>query len=518
MAETNPRRLRSLKALALGLGAVSLLLFNTGARRGGTRYAELDAYRRLWGDMAVAVTLYLDATRSPEAPHGPRLEEPTQAADTYRRLLIDRITKEDVRPTEFWRTVRVQPFLRERLSAPLPPFEDPGRPLLLALGFRLLGGISPFLILWIGALITVPILFWAAWELVAAGRTVAGLGILGLFTSSPFVVEVLSFPRAPVGFYLVGAVLLLPIAVYGILGRPTPRGLVVRFLATGVLLAVAALGRSGSLFLLGGFLVAAVAAAYRMERPLSTPRRVLVVAATLAVLVGPYLLVRPAQHHDVWSALWEGLGDFDRSKGHVWSDPVAEAVVRDAGGDGLKTPKSEALFREMILREVRDDPQWLAEILAKRLFATVTLRKLWPFRPLDGHFMAPSTSPNEGFMHKYWRYTWTVDFLGFGRRAWEVPISLLAAPTVALLVMTAMGRRRSPRAPSPRVLLVPASFALATLPLPVLISTASGQEPQAFALTYFVGCGLLVDEAARRLRARWTARNEEEPVALRATG
>jgi hypothetical protein len=40
----------------------------------------------------------------------------------------------------------------------------------------------------------------------------------------------------------------------------------------------------------------------------------------------------------------------------------------------------------------------------------------------------------------------------------------------------------------------------ATLPLPVLISTAAGIEPQAVVLGYFLAAGFLVHELVRRLR------------------
>ena len=56
----SPRN-RRLLAVALGVLASGLMLFNTAARRQGTDFHRLMAARRLWDDLAVAVTRYLDA-------------------------------------------------------------------------------------------------------------------------------------------------------------------------------------------------------------------------------------------------------------------------------------------------------------------------------------------------------------------------------------------------------------------------------------------------------------------------
>ena len=491
-----------------GIAACGLLLFNTASRKGSTDYADLDAYRRLWGDLAIAITSYLDQ-RFPAAVV--RAEPAVEmglvlpsAADVYRRILLDRIAKEDVRPTQFWRTVKVQAFLRERGQVGRPLFEDPGRAWLLAAGFRALGGISPFLLLWLGALVCCPILLWTAWEFFDAGQSWSGIAFLAVLASSPFVVEVLAFPRSSAGFYVLASLLLAPLAVYGILGRPTVRGLLLRALAGGLLFALAALCRSGALFLLLGFFLALAVAARRALAMLTPSRWLLLFAATSGLFLAPYLAVRPTQHHDIWSAVWEGLGDFDRSKGYTWSDAAAEKVAQAAGASTLKTPQAEAVLRAMVLSDIRRDPLWFAGILARRLFATVTQQKLWPWAPLDGVSMAPSTSPNEGFMHKYFRYTYTVDFLCLGNRQWEIPISLLGLPTLVFAALAGVAWwRRSPA--DPRMgsgLLLLLTMALATLPLPVLISTAGGQETQTFALAYFLGFGLLAEYLMGRARKR----------------
>ena len=267
--------------------------------------------------------------------------------------------------------------------------------------------------------------------------------------------------------------------------------------------ALCALSRSSSLFLLGGFVMALGLAAHRLRAGptgASGPRRGLAFVLGLALLVGPFMALRPGQHHDVWMALWEGLGDFDRTHGHTWSDPVAEKVVTDRGGEGLKTPGSEVIFRQLVLRHVREDPGWYLGILAQRLVATVSQRKLWPWAPLDGLSMAPSSSPNEGVMDKYYRYTYTVDYFGVGSRQWEVPISLLALPTGLYGVLAWRRRRWGDEPESLSGLLALACLAAGTLPLPVLFSTVGGQETQAFALLWFLGIALSVEELSRAVR------------------
>jgi hypothetical protein len=214
--------------------------------------------------------------------------------------------------------------------------------------------------------------------------------------------------------------------------------------------------------------------------------------------------MRPPRRHDVWQPLWEGLGDFDRTKGHAWSDPVAEEVVKKAGAEALWTRRSEAIFRALLLSDVRGDPLWYATILAKRVGATVVQWKLWPWGPRDGIHIRRRSSPNEGFIDKYYGYTTTVDHVGFGSRQVELPISLLLLPTV-LLIALSLPTRFAPGAQTVRRrragLEAVGCVAVAALPLPVLITTAGAQETQAFALVYLLGLSFLAEEIMRLLRS-----------------
>jgi hypothetical protein len=511
-------RAAHLFGLALGLAAAVLLLAHTAVARAGTDYAEMLAFRRLWSDWALGVTYFLDARFPVSAEKEARRPWPEWAAtvETYKQLALVRIRQEELSPLRFWRAVKVEPFQRERGRPQVEDADDPGRAEILAWGFRLLGGPAPFLVLWLAPLAAVPVLMWTAAELVRAGRPVAAAAFLALLGFSPFVVEVLSLPRSAVGFHLLALLLVVPLATYAALGAPpTWRGLSVRAALGGVLFGLFAVCRSSALLMLGGFVLALALAAARIDGARGGAR----LAATLGLtvlFVAPYLVLRAPQHHDVWAAVWEGLGDFDREKGHAWSDDVAEQVVRAEGASSRTSAEGQAILRRLVLREVRDDPGWYARILAHRIAATVTQEKLWPRASVDGLWMARARSANEGFLDKYYAYTTTVDFFGFGAHQVELPVGLLAAPSLAVVALAFWPRRDSGRSPlratidaaaaSARSdLRVMGCAAVAALPVPVLLTTAGGAEPQAFAIVYFLGAAFAAEALVRAAVARFRA-------------
>jgi hypothetical protein len=487
-------RARRLARLIPGVVAAAVLLANTVAWTASTSYSDLGSWRRLWEDLAYATNAFLDAS------HPPARERPERTADVvaaYRQVVIEKVAELEIRPHQFWRTLRSRPFLPHRAPLAQGDFDDSGRGALLGWGFRLLGGVSPFLILWLGALGAVPVLLWTAWEFGAARRTAAGTVYLLLVACSPFVVESLALARSSIGFYVLAVLALVPLAVYAVLGEGgSLRGLAWRAALATVVFTLAAWCRGGVLLLFPGFALALVAAFERV-RPahLRRGQRLLAAGSLLAAFLGPFALLRPARHHDVWAATWEGLGDFDREKGHTWSDPVAEQVVASQGVRGLKNAESERVLKAIVLRHIREDPGWYASILAKRIGATLTQWKLWPWGPRDGIHLRRASSPNEGYTDKYWGYTTTVDCLGAGSVVKEMPITVLLLPTVALLAAAAV-RGRSAWAPPAVVGMV----ATATLPLPVLISTAGGLETECFALVYLLGAAFLCDEIPRTVR------------------
>jgi hypothetical protein len=447
----------------------------------------------LWSDQAAAINDYLGHRAGPAAETAAR----TDVVEAYRTILVERTARGDIRPWQFWRTMGARAFLRERAPDAQGQYDDPGRALLLGLGFRLLGGIAPYLILWVGAIACAPLVAWLLWESFAARRARAGTVFVLCLVCSPYFVESLALSRYAVGFYLAALLALAAVGFHVLRPAVTVRGLAWRAIGAGCTLAVCALCRSSVLLLLPAFVAALALGAWRA---VPQRRRAALAALGLAAAVGaPYLAVRQPEHHGLWSALWEGLGDFDREKGHAWSDPVAEQASLAAGGGPLFTASSEAAFKRLVLKAMADDPLWYAGILARRMGATLTQWKLWPWRPRDGTPVRPRTSANEGFIDKYYGYTTTVDHVALGTWRAELPIALLLLPAVALAVVAVARRGGAGRAAREGLLLM-GLFALATLPVPVLISTAAAQETQAFALAFFLGLGFLAEQV--RIRER----------------
>ena len=489
MTATRRRHGHTIGWVLVGLVACILIVANTAVLRSETDYEDLGAYRRLWADLARGVTTYLDREYPVPPERAGQKVWATNPIATTRRIVLEKVAQHEIRSWQFWRIVRDEAFLRER-GREVPPdmFDDPGRGLVLAAAFQLRGGVAPFLILWLAPLLLLPVVIWIAFESFRAGVPVAGAVFLALLGLSPFVLESLSFARSSVGFYLVALLTLVPLALYGCLGPPpTPDGLMERWGAAGLVFGLSTLCRSGSMMMVPALLVLLAISVARVPSSAHRLWRVALAVFTLVLFLAPYAALRQPQYHAVWAGIWQGLGDFDRTKGHSWADPVAEERVRREGAPSLRSPEATAILRAEVLDHVRDDPKWYAGILARRLFATVTQSRLWPTVRSDGLWMVRSTSPNEGPMDKYYAYTTTVDFLGFGKRKVELPVALVVLPTVVLLAWAAYDRRLRPYGTVTLLLMA------AALPLPVGISTAGASEPQAFALAYGLGFALLAD-------------------------
>jgi hypothetical protein len=457
---------------------------------------ELAAYRRLWSDLALGVAGYLDAEYPVPAERAARKTWAGDPVGATRQIVVEKIAQQGIRPSQFWRVIRDEPFVRERIAPPAGAYDDLGRGRVLAAAFRARGGIAPYLILWLAPLLVLPVMAWIAVEAVRARLAIAGGVFLMLLALSPYVVESLALVRSAVGFYLVALLLLVPLALHGVLGEtPSARGIAGRWTAAGLVFGISALCRSGALFILPGLVVILVLSARRLTR-----WRVGTAAMALALFLVPYAVLRPSQHHDVWAAVWEGLGDFDRTKGHVWSDPVAEEHVRSQGAPARLSDEGMAVMRAEVIDHVRGDPAWYVSILARRVLAVVTQSRLWPTIRGDGLWMRRSTTPNEGFMDKYYAYTTTADFLGFGPdHKVELPVWLMVLPTLGLFAWAIRDRRLRAHAAAVLALMAGA------LALPVLVTTAGGMEPQAFVAAYMLGAALLADAAARAIRNRMGA-------------
>ena len=98
-------------------------------------------------------------------------------------------------------------------------------------------------------------------------------------------------------------------------------------------------------------------------------------------------------------------------------------------------------------------------------------------------------------MDKYYAYTTTVDFLGFGHRTrWSCRWRSSSSPRSSCWP----GPRTTGGCARGRRVLVPDGRG--ACPCPVAIITAGAVEPQAFALAYGLGFAFLVDAVIARAR------------------
>ncbi len=446
---TTTRRRAALVALGVGATASTLLLAHTFLLKRETDLSDLRTSRRYWEDVCVAAKEFLDHKYAPEPGVLPsaRFEE---AFGVCQRLVAGGAARQEVRPWQFWRTIHLRPFIwfREHLVGGRE-FEDPGRAAVLGLLFRLRGGISPFLLLWLGVLALVPVMWWTAWEFTRAGLPVAAL-------------------------------------------------------LAGVVLGVGALCRAGALALAPGVLLAVGLGGRRLEAG-SRGRRWAVLAAAVLLLAAPCALLRRAQHHDVFISLWEGLGDFDRTRGHYFTDEDAQRVLAEnrfhLGQERWEwvTDEAEDFFRRSVLGDVASDPAWYARIVLRRLWATVSQEKVRAWTSKDWRAIRDSALPAEGSIAKYYSWTTPVNRIGVGRARLAVPVPLLVLPTAALvaLVFVRSPRLAAARAPAARGVAALACVALGAIALPLAVTTASMPETQSFVLVYFLGLALACDVLVR---------------------
>lgn len=480
-------------ALAAAAG-VLLLLANTLVRVSARPLHEDTVDGRYWEEANVAAVACAEG-RFPWATYEVGVvffsRDPRAAA--FREALTS--ATRGMAPWQAWRTVDASALVSHPLR-PVRVADDRGRTLALAGACRVLGGLPPYLLFWIGFLLAVPVFAWTAAELEAAGHGRAALVLLPWLGALPFLADTLALAYSPVAFTMLAVLGVVPLAVHAALAPvPTVRGLAWRVAGAAVLLGVCAFGRRAALTALPGYLLALAVGlarlrAARAERGITAAAAGLafglVAPAALVLVLAPRLDEVPGgslgRRHRPWMNVWQGLGDFDRTKGYVWADRKAGQFLLEAGQETRAlSPRAERLFRDKVLSDVRADPGWYTGILLRRLGATLTQWKLWPWAPWSGRSFAPSTAPNEGAIDSYYELATTVDHVGVGPWRVELPVLLLLVPTLVLLVRRAKGP-----------LLVLAAVAVTTLGTPVLVSTAGALETQAFALVYVLGAALLV--------------------------
>jgi hypothetical protein len=472
-------------------------------------YDRVQWLRRYGEDMAVATSAYLERRAPSDA--APILLSSTEAmryAEGLQRFLLGEEQRLGMKPWQFWRVVPDLPPARPGLVRHRSN-DDVGRAWLSTLAFRLRGGIAPFLPLWLALFACLPVLAWLGWELWQAGHGLAAsLFAIGIGCSC-YVVETLALANSAFGFYLVGLIAVGAFSTYMFLRAPNPRGLLLRAAVLGVALGICALCRAGVVLFLPGVLLALLLGVQRIGK-----HRLALVAAAMVLVVLPYGLVRPPSHHEVWTGVWEGLGDYDRTMGHVWADRVALKLLLDAGFDrdvapdveiydrDIGSPEKEAFFRGLVWRDVRADPIWYFQILLRRLVATVTEDELLvmggraPRGELALRGPNAPIAPNQGNIRFFYRLVPTADWFGLGPRRLALPLSMLWIVGASFVAIAA----RSPAwRPAGLVVLCTACSALV---LPVAITTAGALEPQAFIIVYILAGAFLAEVLYRAIARR----------------
>jgi len=255
--------------LAAWLVALAGLAWNTGSdlTAGDETYWQR-LPRRHWQDLHLGIGLFThghfpvtsnDVVRERDEVGGVRYREKHKDME---RTVAGRA----IRPWEFWRTVpslrvmmRGRPVLAQR-------FDDSGRPLLLGLGFRVLGGIAPFLLPWLGLLVAAPVVLWASAELFGSGRPAAAIALSLMLGVSCYFAGVLRTTYAPAGFYVVSLLALAALATYAALGRLTLCGLLLRALGGGLVFGLCLQCRGSVVFALPAYLAALALAGWRLGR------------------------------------------------------------------------------------------------------------------------------------------------------------------------------------------------------------------------------------------------------------
>lgn len=524
------RRWRLVCALGLTLAGSWLLWFNTASIR-TTNLSKMHSTWRYMDDMALASQRWLhwrgllDESRDAPAVNLDKM------ARHFRQHVLSRVRRQHIQPHQFWRKVSHGRLLRALSHVEKPRFEDRGRSLMLAVAFLLVGGVAPYLELWLGVFLCFPVLAWCAFELVGAGRSIAACATVLAVANSPFVIETLSLPHSAVAFYLITALAIVALGTYALMGRSRSRaGLLARLAAVAVVLAVATMARSSTVFLLPALAWAALWATERVMLAGGWPRgspavrllKHLALAAALGLmLITPYLALRPAVSHNVWISLWQGLADFGADRGYAWGDGGPKEVLQRSGIEPFVTPRhvtaeQERFFRNAVLGDIRKDPLWYASILGKRVVATAGMTRLLPWAPVDG------VSLRYPLFH--YRYTTPADWVCFGRRRRELPVQVFWLPPLVLAAIWWFARRRGDVESQSRLRATGkllAVIAVGALGAPVAVSTFSGIETQVFVLVYFVAFAFAIDEVARaalRWKRRYLPATMASPIPAAGSG
>jgi hypothetical protein len=484
----------------LTVAAVGALAFaNAATLRAHWSLDNMGTSRRYWEDVTVAVSLY--QTREWKSPRKLSINEAVanRINGRLRELLPRAAARAGVRPWEFWRLVEIREF------ANISPFElrfsdDAGRARLSGFAFILLGGIAPYLPLWLPFLAFLVVAGWIAIEFFRVGEGFASVSFLGLLASSAYLLEALTLPYSAAGFHLVSALGIVAVAMFAFGPPPTRWQVWSRVLAASLLFHVATWCRSSSVVFLPLAICLLLLAESRVKAPRGGWGRLGYALALILLMVAPKALGSKSSH-EVWLGMWEGLGDFDRERGHEWSDFSAR-VALDREGYHMErrgpywTPETEAIFKRLVLADIKENPLWFVKILGHRVVATLTQRRLAPKASDQGTTYEASSDPAEGVTDVYYNFVKTADvFTAFGRTR-EASLWMFWLFGGVFLARGALSRSL----PWRRRLGVVAAFGLGALVMPVALTTASGIETQVFAFTFLLCAAFLISDVRDVIR------------------
>ena len=505
-----------IRGIALAILPLIVLGWNVASRAEGQRFVDLSGdWMRAWDDAAIASgrLVHGDFPVAPYLATNSFSRKGQSAYDAFKEAFggLERASGASLsRPWTgfegdelFWRRPRVA-----------QRFDDLGRAYVLGVAFEARGLVMPGLLFWIAPAFVAGVLIWLSIESTRAGWPVFGFVMSLLVAVSAFCRDTMMLGYSAVGFYLLG--LLAALAFLIGVCRPAlgDRGLLLRAFIAGAFLAIATAGRVTSAVVLPVLCATSIWVAVRRRRPGLKAALVALVSALL--LIAPTFLFRfhmrslaaeasgrwggvpPPSYHAFWMAQWQGLGDFDRTHGHVFTDQAGMKAVSERGGSDMLSERSEGIMKTRFLDSIRSEPSWYALILAQRVVATVSFRKLWPQATPERPGFTPSGSENEGVMDAYWGLTEGADTFSLGSRRLEIPAVLLPVSLLVFLIASAYARKSE----GAEWHAIPFVYTACVLPAPVLSTIAGSFEPQAFVLVVFSALAALAQQAVHSWRAR----------------
>jgi hypothetical protein len=504
-------------AILSALAPIVLLLWNTQIRTRGADFRTLSGdWARAWDDVAIA-SGFVQYGVFPVAPY-----LATNGFSRTGQVAFDEF-KKTFSGLERTHAVRLSQPLQGFDAVDLFPrrprvaqrFDDVGRAYLLGLGFRAIGKVAPGMLFWLAPVIAALVLIWIVVEAFRAGLPIFGIGLSLLVAVSSFCIDMFVLGYSATGFYLISILLCLAYGL-GVIGRTTTVwGLMARSALTGAVLGVCVNARSVSITVLPALLIVALVGGRLM--PAAGGRRTGAVLASVVLLIAPIFLLRghlaessrmaadrfggdaAPGSHDVWITYWQGLGDFDRTHGHVFLDQAGLAVLREHGGKERVSERSEAIMRRLVIESIQSDPVWFAGILLQRAALSLSFHKLWPMASATSPGFYPSSTANEGVTDSYWAMADQADVFRIGASRIEVPSILFP---LLLAAFFWLGSRRSEAnhgCRRPHLVDIVGVSGLSALVGPVVATTAGAFEPQAFVLVVFAATAGLLQIAAWRV-------------------